>query len=66
MPGWRKWQTRQVEGLVPLTGSAGSNPVPGTTYYEKPPTLVGGFFMQLVQPVERQHIVPNIPHSGTR
>jgi hypothetical protein len=29
-PEWRNWQTRQVEGLVALTGSAGSSPVSGT------------------------------------
>src|SRR5579871_1635613 len=29
-PEWRNWQTRQVEGLVPITGSAGSIPVSGT------------------------------------
>ena len=28
-PEWRNWQTRQVEGLVALTGSAGSSPVSG-------------------------------------
>jgi hypothetical protein len=28
-PEWRNWQTRQVEGLVPVTGSAGSIPVSG-------------------------------------
>src|SRR5262245_54011585 len=30
LPEWRNWQTRQVEGLVPFTGSAGSIPVSGT------------------------------------
>jgi hypothetical protein len=29
-PEWRNWQTRQVEGLVAFTGSAGSSPVSGT------------------------------------
>src|SRR5436190_897522 len=29
MPEWRNWQTRQVEGLVAFTGSAGSSPVSG-------------------------------------
>ena len=28
-PEWRNWQTRQVEGLVAFTGSAGSSPVSG-------------------------------------
>ena len=28
-PEWRNWQTRQVEGLVGLTSSAGSSPVSG-------------------------------------
>ncbi len=27
---WRNWQTRQVEGLVPVTGSGGSNPLDRT------------------------------------
>src|SRR5205823_3349251 len=30
LPEWRNWQTRQVEGLVAFTGSAGSSPVSGT------------------------------------
>ena len=30
LPEWRNWQTRQVEGLVPSNGSAGSSPVSGT------------------------------------
>ena len=42
-PEWRNWQTRQVEGLVPVIGSAGSIPVSGTdttrTYGEKPRVL---------------------------
>ena len=29
-PGWRNWQTRQVEGLVALNGLSGSSPDPGT------------------------------------
>ncbi len=29
-PRWRNWQTRQLEGLVPFIGSAGSTPVLGT------------------------------------
>jgi integrase len=29
-PEWWNWQTRQVEGLVTLTGRAGSSPVSGT------------------------------------
>jgi hypothetical protein len=29
MPGWRNWQTRQLEGLVLRTRGAGSIPVPG-------------------------------------
>jgi hypothetical protein len=29
-PEWRNWQTRQVEGLVAFTGSAGSSPVSGS------------------------------------
>ena len=28
-PGWRNWQTRQLEGLVLRIRGAGSTPVPG-------------------------------------
>jgi hypothetical protein len=31
-PEWRNWQTRQVEGLVAFTGSAGSSPVSGNSF----------------------------------
>ena len=31
VPGWRNWQTRQVQVLVLLNGIAGSTPAPGTT-----------------------------------
>jgi hypothetical protein len=29
-PGWRNWQTRQLEGLVLRIRGAGSTPVPGS------------------------------------
>jgi hypothetical protein len=34
-PGWRNWQTRQLEGLVLRIRGAGSIPVPGSVpiYY---------------------------------
>ena len=32
LPGWRNWQTRQVEGLVGFIPRAGLSPVPGSTF----------------------------------
>lgn len=35
MLGWWNWQTRQVEGLVAVTGCAGSNPAPSTIFVDR-------------------------------